>query len=77
MDHPLGVLHALAIACELKKAHPQRILDAGCLTTRLFQMDAYSAEVIPSGPYLKRAEGKGIGFDALLAKESWHQVKLR
>lgn len=77
MDHPLGVMHALAVAGELKKAHPQRILDAGCLTTRLFQMDTYSAEVVPSGPYLKRADGKGIGFDALLAREPWSQLKMR
>ena len=77
MDHPVGVMHALAIAGELKKAHPQRILDAGCLTTRLYQMDSYSAEVVPSGPYLKRAEGKGVGFDALLAKEPWTQLKIR
>jgi O-succinylbenzoate synthase len=77
MDHPVGVMHALAVACELKKAHPQRILDAGCLTTRLFQMDSYSAQVIPTGPYLKRAEGKGIGFDTLLSKEPWTQLKMR
>jgi len=77
MDHPLGVVHALAVACELKKAHPQRILDAGCLTTRLFQMDAYSAEVVPTGPYLKRPAGRGIGFDLQLMKETWSQVKLR
>lgn len=77
MDHPVGVMHALAIACELKKAHPQRILDAGCSTTRLFQMDAYSAEVVPSGPYLKRAEGKGIGFDTLLSREPWSQIKIQ
>lgn len=77
MDHPVGVVHALAIASELKKAHPQRILDAGCMTLKLFQMDAYSAEVVSSGAFLKRPAGRGIGFDALLAKEPWSQVKLR
>lgn len=77
MDHPVGVVHALAVACELKKAHPQRILDAGCMTFKLFQMDAYSAEVLSTGPYLKRPPGRGIGFDALLAKEPWVQLKLR
>jgi O-succinylbenzoate synthase len=77
MDHPIGVMHALSVAGELKKAHPQRILDAGCLTTRLFQMDSYSAEVVPTGPYLKRAEGKGIGFDTLLSREPWSQLKIR
>lgn len=77
MDHPVGVIHALAIASDLKKAHPQRILDAGCMTIKLFQMDAYSAEVVVSGPYLKRPPGRGIGFDQFLAKEPWTQVKLR
>jgi O-succinylbenzoate synthase len=77
MDHPVGVMHALAIACELKKAHPQRILDAGCMTLKLFQMDLYSAEVVTSGAFIKRPSGKGIGFDALLEKETWSQIKLR
>jgi O-succinylbenzoate synthase len=77
MDHPVGVIHALAIASELKKAHPSRVLDAGCMTLKLFQMDAYSAEVVTSGPYLKRPAGRGIGFDSLLTKEPWAQVKIR
>jgi len=77
MDHPVGVIHALAIASELKKAHPQRILDAGCMTLKLFQMDSYAAEVVTSGPFLKRPAGKGIGFDTLLSREPWAQVKLR
>jgi O-succinylbenzoate synthase len=77
MDHPIGVAHALAIASELKKSHPQRILDAGCMTLRLFQMEAYSAEMITTGPYIKRAAGKGIGFDLLLMKEPWAHLKIR
>lgn len=77
MDHPVGVMHALAIASELKKSHPQRVLDAGCMTLKLFQMTAYSAEVLSAGPYIKRPPGKGIGFDLLLAKEPWVQLKLR
>lgn len=77
MDHPVGVVHALAIASEMKKAHPHRVLDAGCMTLKLFQMDSYSAEVVTSGPFLKRPTGKGIGFDALLAREPWTQLKLR
>lgn len=77
MDHPVGVVHALAIASDLKKAHPQRILDAGCMTLKLFQMDSYSAEVVASGPFLKRPAGKGIGFDTLLSREPWTQLKLR
>jgi O-succinylbenzoate synthase len=77
MDHPVGVMHALSVACELKKIYPQRMLDPGCLTMRLFQMDSYSAEVVVTGPYLKRTQGRGIGFDQLLAKESWTQIKIR
>jgi O-succinylbenzoate synthase len=77
MDHPVGVMHSLSVACELKKTHPQRTLDAGCSTTRLYQMDTYAAEVVPTGPYLKRPAGKGIGFDIQLAKEPWSQIKIR
>ncbi|MGZ3803705.1 MAG: enolase C-terminal domain-like protein [Pseudobdellovibrionaceae bacterium] len=77
MDHPLGVAHALAIASELKKSHPQRVLDAGCMTLKLFQMEAYSAEMEISGPYVKRSPGKGVGFDLLLSKEPWAQLKIR
>lgn len=77
MDHPLGVAHALVIASELKKTHPQRLLDAGCMTLKLFQMDAYAAEMVTSGPFIKRAGGNGVGFDSLLAKEPWAQLKIR
>ncbi len=77
MDHPVGVMHALAVACELKKGSPQRVLDAGCMTMQLFQMDSYSAKVTQAGPYLKRADAKGVGFSLLFLKEPWSQLKMR
>lgn len=77
MDHPVGVMHALAVACELKKGNPQRVLDAGCLTMPLFQMDSYSAMVVQAGPYLKRADTRGVGFSLLFLREPWNQLKTR
>lgn len=75
MDHPVGVVHALGVAMELKKKYGEMILDAGCFTHRLYQMDAFSAEMSNQGSYLLKVKGTGIGFDELLGALPWHQLK--
>ncbi|UOE99909.1 o-succinylbenzoate synthase MenC [Bdellovibrio reynosensis] len=77
MDHPVGVVHAAAIASELKKKHGDIILEAGCLTHRLYQMDSFAAELSTQGPFLLKPKGTGIGFDRLLESLPWHQLKMR
>lgn len=77
MDHPVGVAHAITVAMELKKAHGDLILQAGCLTHRLYQMDRFAAELDVKGPFIRRVPGTGVGFDQLLGEMSWYHIKLR
>lgn len=77
MDHPVGVAHALTVAMELKKQYGDMVLEAGCLTQRLYQMDAFSAELDTKGPFIRRVKGIGVGFDHLLENLPWYHIKLR
>ncbi|MEK2644188.1 o-succinylbenzoate synthase MenC [Bdellovibrio sp. BCCA] len=76
MDHPVGVAHAIGVAMELKKKYGEMILESGCLTHRLYQMDPFAAELSTQGPYLLKVKGTGVGFDRLLEATSWFQVKM-
>ncbi|MFP5519104.1 MAG: hypothetical protein ACLGGX_04325 [Bdellovibrionia bacterium] len=71
MDHPVGVIHAVGVAMELQRDYPEVMLEAGCMTHALYQLDEYSAQIDCSGPYFKRVTGTGVGFDNLLAKAQW------
>lgn len=77
MDHPVGVVHAVGVAMELKKLHGDMILEAGCLTHRLYQMDSFAAQMTSQGPYLLKVKGTGVGFDKLLKGITWQPVKLQ
>lgn len=74
MDHPVGQMHALAVAIEFKEKYPHQILDSGCLTHHLFETNAYSDLIQQNGPFIKKIEGYGIGFDHLLKNENWQWV---
>lgn len=75
MDHPVGVVHAASIAMELKKKYKDTILEAGCLTHRLFKSDEFSRKLETDGPYLLKTEGFGVGFDELLEALPWQALK--
>ncbi|UXR64912.1 hypothetical protein EZJ49_01435 [Bdellovibrio bacteriovorus] len=77
MDHPVGMLHALGVAMDLKKQYGDMILEAGCLTYRLFQMESFGAEINTQGPYLLKTKGLGIGFDRLLEALPWQPLQSR
>lgn len=74
MDHPVGTIHALGTAMELKKRLGDTILQAGCMTHHLYQTDAFFAEVQSDGPYLQKTSGTGVGFDHLLEALPWQPV---
>lgn len=74
MDHPVGVMHAVAVAGEYKKSHPDLMLEAGCLTHSLYQAEAFSNLMKTQGPYLHPVPGVGIGFDQLLAEVPWQPL---
>lgn len=75
MDHPVGVAHSVGVAMELKKLHGDMILEAGCMTHRLYQMDLFLTELFTQGPYFAKGRGYGIGFDNILKALPWHPVK--
>lgn len=77
MGHPVGMIHALALAMELKKEHGAMMLEAGCLTHRLYHMDAFTAQIPFHGPFISKIPGLGIGFDSLLDGQTWYQIKLQ
>lgn len=74
MDHPVGVLHALGVAMELKKKHPNLILDAGCLTHHLYEEDVFSSAITVQGAYILQTPGAGVGFDHLLETLPWQPL---
>lgn len=76
MDHPIGVAHATALAMEYKKLYPDLILEAGCLTHRLYQMEPFAAELNTQGPYLLKPAGTGVGFDKMLEALPWQSLQL-
>jgi L-alanine-DL-glutamate epimerase and related enzymes of enolase superfamily len=77
MDHPVGMVHALAVANEFKKNYGDLLLNPGCMTYRLFKMDAFAAELQTQGPYIVKAPGYGVGFDKLLESQPWQPLLLR
>jgi O-succinylbenzoate synthase len=77
MDHPVGMVHALAVATDYKKTYGDMLLNPGCMTHRLYKMDAFAAELQTQGPYIVKAPGYGVGFDKLLESLTWHPVKIR
>lgn len=77
MDHPVGVAHALILAMQLKRDCGDMILESGCLTHRLYGMDAFSAELETRGPFVRKVPGTGIGFNDLLESLSWQPISLR
>lgn len=74
MDHPVGVMHALAVAMELKKARGEQILQAGCLTTSLYQANVFSEQILIHGPCIMQTAGTGIGFDQLWSQVPWRSL---
>ncbi|MFN7262246.1 MAG: enolase C-terminal domain-like protein [Pseudobdellovibrionaceae bacterium] len=75
LDHPVGVVHAAAVAGEIKKILPNHSLDAGCLSLRAYKPNEFTSRLQVQGPYLQSAVGLGAGFDDLLAKIEWTPLK--
>lgn len=76
MDHPVGVMHALGLAMELRQRFGDMILEAGCLTHHLYQPDSFAAEISTQGPYLQKVRGTGVGFDELLETLPWQTLNI-
>ncbi|MEI7973615.1 MAG: hypothetical protein WCH11_04530 [Bdellovibrio sp.] len=74
MDHPVGIVHALRVASEIRQKFPGRLADCGCLTQHLYWPDDFTKELAMQGPSLVQVKGYGIGFDKLLSALPWIPV---
>ena len=74
MDHPVGMVHSLRVASELKKLWPARVIECGCLTHHLYWPNDFTKEMIIQGPCLVQVNGLGIGFDQLFKTVEWTPV---
>ncbi|KYG67174.1 hypothetical protein AZI86_09190 [Bdellovibrio bacteriovorus] len=74
MDHPVGVIHAAAVAAELKHEYGDMVLQSGCLTQAAFVEDAFSKQIRTDGPFIYPVAGDGIGFDETLEALPWQKL---
>lgn len=74
LDHPVGIMHSLVVAKELKLRHPNLFSDFGCMTFSEFRSELhqdFTKSVSTTGPCVMATSGYGIGFDDLLQKQNW------
>ena len=74
MDHPVGQMHAAAVAAELAERMPERLERCGLLTHQLFEKNEFSERIQSNGPSLVPPGGSGIGFDDLLERLPWKKL---
>ncbi len=75
LDHPLGQAHAAWVAGELKRRLPTQILDCGVLSHVAFEPNPFSEQIKSDGPFFVGVEGTGVGFDDLLDRVDWKELK--
>ncbi len=75
LDHPVGIMHAVAVAGEVKKSYPNMLLDCGCFSHIEYQPNEFSAELPKKGPIISEIPGTGVGFDELLEKVTWVELR--
>lgn len=74
MDHPVGVAHAMCTALELRRKFGESVLQAGCLTSSLYESNPFSERMRTHGPLFAPVMGTGIGFDDLLESQAWMTI---
>ncbi len=71
MDHPLGQAFAAWEAARLELQFPGLVDLCGLQTHHLFEANAFTEMLGPWSPDFKIPEGTGLGFDDLLAAQTW------
>jgi O-succinylbenzoate synthase len=69
MDHPVGQLHAAAIAARFATS-----ARCGLVTHVLFESNEFSERLKLDGARLRPPGGTGVGFDDLLQRISWKKL---
>jgi O-succinylbenzoate synthase len=70
MDHPVGQMHAAAIAARFATS-----ARCGLMTHVLFERNEFSERLQVDGARLVTPQGTGIGFDDLLQRISWKKLR--
>jgi O-succinylbenzoate synthase len=70
MDHPVGQLHAAAIAARFATS-----ARCGLMTHVLFERNEFSERLRVDGARLVIPEGTGVGFDDLLQQIAWKKLR--
>lgn len=74
MDHPVGVIHAAAVAAELRHEYGDLVLQSGCLTHTAFAEDDFSKQIQTEGALIFPVVGDGVGFDDILEALPWQKL---
>lgn len=75
LDHPLGQISAAFAAAALAKSFPTRLGDCGLVSHRIYEPNQFSEVLRTQGPRLFAPEGTGLGFDDILAKQEWTELR--
>lgn len=71
MDHPVGQLHALAVAGDLRRQYPNLLLDCGLMSNGEYEDNSFTPHFKIQGPYIAGVDGYGVGYDNLLGSLPW------
>jgi O-succinylbenzoate synthase len=74
MDHPVGQVFAAWEAARLELQFPGLVGMCGLQTHHLFETHEFSEVLGPWSPEFKVPDGRGLGFDDLLASQPWTRL---
>lgn len=76
MDHPVGVATAAAELSALRAGFGESLTAVhGLLSLGAYEPNSYNELIQVSGPEFLGVTGTGIGFDDLLARETWQELR--
>jgi O-succinylbenzoate synthase len=71
LDHPLGQLCAAYVAAFIQSKSSRKVDICGLMSHRVYQPNAFSEQLCWNNANFKVAQGTGLGYDELLAKQDW------
>lgn len=76
MDHPVGVATAAAQIVSLRAGFGEHFTSVhGLLSLEAYEPNPYNEWIRVSGPEFLGVQGTGVGFDDLLQRESWQELR--
>lgn len=75
MDFPVGQMSSYAAGQKLMEGPDNRISVCGLQHHDVYEGFTFQDAIRNDGPYIVPPEGTGLGFDDLLEKQEWNQIK--